>query len=645
MEDRQQRIFLAILMSLGIWMAFNYFFFPPVERKAVPNTPKVAEPAKPGEKPEEVSIKTDSKLEHPKIEPPSSKIPPEDIKRFYLKTDSFLIQLSSLGGRIERFYIKNYKHIDGSDVLITKDNSQTVDFQGEPIQAVEISRNRGFDFNPISTMEEASYSPYLNINFKSTENKETLTYTFETDYLDSKLKLKKEFRFFPRENYFKVTLALTNTGTSTEAIGSVNKPFLLRSFGSLGPFKQGPANDRDQMHYFRYYFLDGSFKDSIDGTSSEGFFSNLFGQEPKDKRFTEIPTKGDGIDFLGVGSRYFIAVLDPLNHKPSGVILDNRDGNSTGVIAEYDNIKLAPGETEVLDFAAYTGIREIDGMDFRDSNLNPLEKKDSPFLGLSEKLSKSFNQGLTTPFRNGIIWIFKKLYTFLIPNYGWCIIVFSLLLKLVFYPLNQKQAESMKKMQELNPLIQEINAKYDKDPALKQQKIMELYKKNNANPVSGCLPMLVQIPIFIALYTAFSDTIDLWKSPFLWIHDLSEPDTVWVSPIILGSSFNLNLLPIIMVGTQIVQTRMTSVSTDPNQKIMMYMMPVIMTFFFWSMPSGVTLYWTTQNFFSIAQQYYTNRFVETKKKQKENSTSIAQNTAPSTPPVIRQNKGPRKGKR
>ena len=99
-----------------------------------------------------------------------------------------------------------------------------------------------------------------------------------------------------------------------------------------------------------------------------------------------------------------------------------------------------------------------------------------------------------------------------------------------------------------------------------------------------------------------------------------------------------------MVGTQIVQTRMTSVSTDPNQKIMMYMMPVIMTFFFWSMPSGVTLYWTTQNFFSIAQQYYTNRFVETKKKQKEN-TSITQSSTPITPPVIRQNKGPRKGKR
>ena len=233
------------------------------------------------------------------------------------------------------------------------------------------------------------------------------------------------------------------------------------------------------------------------------------------------------------------------------------------------------------------------------------------------------------------------MYTYIIPNYGWCIIALSLLLKLGFYPLNQKQAESMKKMQELNPLIQEINTKYDKDPALKQQKIMELYKKHNANPVGGCLPMLIQIPIFIALYTAFSDTIDLWKSPFLWINDLSEPDTVWSSPMILGSIFNLNLLPIIMVITQIVQTKMTSVSTDPNQKVLMYTMPIIMIFFFWSMPSGVTLYWTTQNFFSIAQQYYTNNFVELKKQKKEATVVVQSNTTPQ----VRQHKGPRKGKK
>ena len=138
---------------------------------------------------------------------------------------------------------------------------------------------------------------------------------------------------------------------------------------------------------------------------------------------------------------------------------------------------------------------------------------------------------------------------------------------------------------------------------------MELYKKNGTNPMGGCLPMLVQIPIFIALYTAFSDTIDLWNSPFLWVKDLSEPDTIWTTPALLGvSGIALNVLPLIMVGTQVVQTQMTSVTTDPNQKTMMYLMPLIMLYFFWTMPSGVTLYWTIQNIMSILQQTVTNKF-------------------------------------
>jgi YidC/Oxa1 family membrane protein insertase len=327
------------------------------------------------------------------------------------------------------------------------------------------------------------------------------------------------------------------------------------------------------------------------------------------------------LDFSGTGSRYFIAVLDPLNHKPSSVVLDSRAGYTTGIITAYGNWNLKPNATEELDFAAYVGVREIDGMAFKDKSLDPEITKTSVFAGLSDKLNKSFNQGLTTPFRNGIVWVLKKMHDY-IPNYGWCIIIFSILFKLVFYPLNQKQAESMKKMQELNPMIQEINEKYAKDPTVKQQKIMELYKKHNANPMGGCLPMVVQIPIFIALYTAFSDTIELWKSPFLWITDLSEPDTIWNSPSLLGyGSIALNILPLIMVGSQIIQTRMTAVVSDPNQKTMMYFMPVIMLYFFWSMPSGVTLYWTMQNILSILQQIYTNKFV--KPKQQAANVAVA----------------------
>lgn len=619
-------------MSLGIWMLFNYYFFPPTTKSQVKPENTSQSPS-----PQEIEKVPETKIDTPTILQTSK---PEEIKKFFIKTDSFLVELSSLGGRIEHYYIKNYKHMDGSDVLIAKDDSSKIEFNGETYNAVEVSRERGFDFTSLENPEDAYTTPLKFVNFNSIEEKEINKITFESKTPDSRFLISKVYHFFPKENYFKFNYIIKNISTTKEILASPDQPLYFRSFGSLGPFKSVVSNDRDQVHYFRYYYLDGSFKDSVDSTNSEGFFSNLFSSENKNKKFSEIKEIGNGIDFFGVGSRYFIAVLDPLNHNPNAVIIDNRDGNTTGILAKYENIVIQPGESHNLDFAAYVGIREEDGMEFRDSSLSPTISE-SPFKGLSEKLNKSFNQGLTTPFRNGIVWLFKKMYSYLIPNYGWCIITLSLLLKLAFYPLNQKQAESMKKMQELNPLIQEINTKYDKDPALKQQKIMELYKKHNANPVGGCLPMLIQIPIFIALYTAFSDTIDLWKSPFLWVNDLSEPDTVWTSPMILGSIFNLNLLPIIMVITQIIQTKMTSVSTDPNQKVLMYTMPVIMIFFFWSMPSGVTLYWTTQNFFSIAQQYYTNNFVELKKQKKEATVVIQSNNTPQ----IRQHKGPRKGKK
>lgn len=614
MEERNSRLLLAIFLSFSIWMVINFIFFPP--QKNVKST-------KPVEKLEQTNsqpLKEDTqkvKSEEPVIQTNLKKSLRKDIeiKNFYIRTSPFLVELTNKGGRIEKYFIKNYKDLDGKEVKIAKDPSFEVLFNNEKYLAIEITRGQGFDFNLGYTEMEAVYSPYNQIPFEFSINEQELHYSFSTTSLDQSFKITKEYKFFPEENYFLFNLSFSNLTNQEVTVASETKPIYFRSFGSLGPVKQGELNDRELQHYFRYYYNDGSFKDSIDGVSNHGFFSSLFGKQPTN--FEKILSVGDGIDFLGTGSRYFIAVLDPLDNKPYAVVLDMRAGNTTGVISSYNDIKLAPNETRTLRYASYVGIREMDGMAFRNKKLDPNETKETPFLGLSENLNKSFNQGLTTPFRNAIVWLFKKMYDYAIPNYGWCIIVFAILFKLVFYPLNQKQAESMKKLQELKPYLDEINIKYANDPQTRQKKTLEIYQQHKVNPMGGCLPILIQIPIFVALYTAFSDTIDLWKSPFLWIQDLSEPDTIWTSPAFLGfSGFNLNILPLIMVGTQIVQTLMTQVSSDPNQKTMMYVMPVIMLFFFWSMPSGVTLYWTIQNILSILQQWYTNKFSGSKDKQK-----------------------------
>ncbi|MBE7412106.1 MAG: membrane protein insertase YidC [Leptospiraceae bacterium] len=617
MEDRQSRLFLAVLLSLGVWMALNYFLFPtlPPPPKTAEKKETLSETVKPKdiEKPKEKET-----LKKVDLSPIS--INKSEIKQFYLATSSFLVQFSSLGGRIEKFYIRNYKDLNNEEVRIIKSDKEMIEFQGNQYKAIEISRGKGFDFNPSFTKDEIASSPFNTLNFISNFDEQNKTLTFQVLSPDKKYSITKEYKFFPEENYFKFKLTINNKDKNTIVLADSKDNVFFRSFGSLGPTRPGNhILEKDQVHYFRFYYLNGSFKDMIDGVSGEGFFSNFFGSKKteEEKHFELISNPSDGLDFLGTGSRYFIAVLDPLKHKPSGVLLDNRKNNDTGVVASYDNITIESGKSYSMDFGAYVGIREADGMAFRDKTLNPLETENTPFSGLSDKLDKSFNQGLTTPFRNGIVWVLKKLYKYTISNYGWSIILFAILFKLAFYPLNQKQAESMKKMQELSPQIKEINERYAKDPTVKQQKIMELYKKNGTNPMSGCLPMVIQIPIFIALYTAFSDTIELWRTPFLWISDLSEPDTVYTIADFGIGVISLNILPLIMVSSQAIQTKMTSVSADPNQKTMMYLMPVIMLYFFWSMPSGVTLYWTLQNFLSIIQQVLTNKFgPESKKKSK-----------------------------
>ncbi|PJZ69969.1 preprotein translocase YidC [Leptospira perolatii] len=613
MEEKQNRLFLALMLSVLVFALVNYFFAPPPP-------PKKAETEK-----KEV-VKPEPVKTPPVLAPTSPKVSSKDVKKITVKTHSHIVILSSLGARIEKFYAKNYKDAEGKEVVLVRGEYEVIDIDGEKFDAVELSRNKGFDFNFAQSKESLALSEWNNLNFSVIEDKKTNSYSFSAVSPNGKLLLKKTYIFFPGENYFKTEISLTNTSRESITFADRTNPAYLRTYGSIGPIPRGrDLNDQELSKFFRVYRIDGSLSDSVDGGPAWGFFErigNYFTGVPGgDDRFKPIWGGSEGVDFAGTGSRYFIAVADTLNHPAEGVLLDNRVKNDTGVILSYGNIILEPGKAFVLDFANYVGIREWDGMLFRDSKLDPVKNPQSPFAGMSTDLNKSFNQGITTPLRNGIVWFLKKIHDYAVPNYGFAIILFALLFKLAFYPLNQKQAETMKRMQELSPEIKKINERFAKDPNKRQEKLMELYKKHNMNPLSqlgGCLPMFIQIPVFLALYTAFSDTIDLWKSPFLWIGDLSEPDSIWTSPAIpflTQTGFSLNLLALLMVGTQFLSARMTSVPSDPNQKVMLYVMPIMMIFIFWSMPSGVTLYWTIFNLLSIGQQWITNHL-------KKNATPV-----------------------
>ncbi len=207
------------------------------------------------------------------------------------------------------------------------------------------------------------------------------------------------------------------------------------------------------------------------------------------------------------------------------------------------------------------------------------------------------------PARKSLLWLLVTIHKF-IPNYGVAIILLTMIVRGIFWPLTHKSTESMKRMSELQPKIKALQEKYKENTQVMQQETMKLYRENKVNPAAGCLPIMVQIPIFFALYTVLRSAIELRFAGFLWIPDLSEPENLFAGMIPLIGS--LNILPLLMTGTTVLQQHLTPTSADPQQKQMMMLVPIMMLFIFYNMPSGLTLYWTTSNVAMIVQMLIRN---------------------------------------
>jgi YidC/Oxa1 family membrane protein insertase len=192
-------------------------------------------------------------------------------------------------------------------------------------------------------------------------------------------------------------------------------------------------------------------------------------------------------------------------------------------------------------------------------------------------------------------------------SYGIDIILLTVLIKILTAPLTHKSMVSMKQMQKLQPQMERLKERYKDDREKLNKEIMEMYRRNGVNPLGGCLPMLLQFPVFIGLYNALSTPIELRHAPFLWIKDLSRPD--WESlPFTLGTwHLGIPILTILMGASMFIQQWMTPSAGDPNQRRMMLMMPLLFTFMFVTFPAGLTIYWLVNNILSIAQQYWINR--------------------------------------
>ncbi|NWF66845.1 MAG: membrane protein insertase YidC [Campylobacterales bacterium] len=236
------------------------------------------------------------------------------------------------------------------------------------------------------------------------------------------------------------------------------------------------------------------------------------------------------------------------------------------------------------------------------------------YIGPKEyELLNNIHHELTSIVEYGFFtFIAKPLFAFLnyifmyVGNWGWAIVLLTIFVRIILYPLTYKGMVSMNKLKELAPKMKELQQKYKGDPQKLNMHMLELYKKNNANPMGGCLPLLLQIPIFFAIYRVLLNAVELKDSEWIfWINDLSEMDPYFILPIIMG-------------GTMFIQQLITPTNfTDPLQEKLFKYLPVVFTFFFVTFPAGLVLYWIVNNIASIAQQYFINKMFEKKKLEQK----------------------------
>lgn len=301
------------------------------------------------------------------------------------------------------------------------------------------------------------------------------------------------------------------------------------------------------------------------------------------KKLDETKSYKEGLKWIAQEDKYFFASLVPLTSMEEAKVWKLKD-------SPVSAFKGRPG---INNFILYAGPKEY-------NRLKALN------VGLEHIIDFGFFSVIALP----LFWVLKLFYK-LTGNYGWAIVLLTIIVRIPFIPLVNKSQKSMKKMQELQPRMAEVKEKYKKDPQRMQRETMELYKKHKVNPVGGCLPILPQIPVFFALYKILMIAIELRSAPFmLWIKDLSAPDTLFghipeLFPLIGG--FAVGPLPILMGITMIIQQKMTPTSMDPTQNKIMMLMPIVFTFLFLNFASGLVLYWLMNNVFSIAQQFYANK--------------------------------------
>lgn len=504
--------------------------------------------------------------------------PVESGRIITIETEYAIYELSTLGANIHKVFLKKYNNwysagINGAD-NVTKTK----------VQLINYSLGNVYDLSFVTSDGKA-------IN--------TAKYLFETEANKSKYVISEEdsliieFKFNP-----------ANNGSVVKRYKFYGSDYLFVSDIELVNLQNFISNNAyDIVWETGLRFVEQDAKEEATYSNASVYYGDeqvIF--DVSSAEVEQVDYNGR-IDWISVRNKYFAAIIIPENpNNIEGAYLEGyaRPLKNGGINKFYNSHLIIPFKNRKVEkhtFKLYIGPVDYSRLKDIGYNLEAIVDFGS-FFGL-KFIIRPIAEYVMLP-------LFNFLHGF-IPNYGFVIIVFSLIIKIAVYPLTKKSYQSMKKMQLLQPKITELKEKYKDDSQKLNNETMKLYRTYGVNPAGGCLPMLLQMPIFIALWGLFRTAIELRQQPFIfWINDLSRPDVIY------DLGFQLPLFGVqyisglaLMMGiTTFLQQKMTM--KDPKQQSLVYIMPVMLTILFMTFPSGLNLYYFMFNVFSIAQQYYIN---------------------------------------
>jgi YidC/Oxa1 family membrane protein insertase len=548
----QARVLIAIVLSFLVFFLWNFFFV----EKQTPEAPIAETAAQKTE--EEIVTQAETPVNNAVEEKPveqyvaeapvgSQKSLPRVIT---VESPLYSVAINEQGAVFQSYVLKEYRESIDPDAAYKEliDPASSHDM----LQLSLVGKS-------IPGLEDAIFSAEETLDtLKVIDTERELAFTWRSD---AGVLVEKRYRFTPQSYLIQLTVDIKN-GSDRAIVDKLALNMKNNTENAKGGYSfEGPCA-----------LIDGKL------------------EQIKTKKIEDKSEYPGNIKWLAIVDRYFMKSIIPLDDT-KGVMklsLDNNDVLGNRFIGPEYTIQ--PGTQKHFAYQIFFGPKSMQVLKDVDHDLN-----------------KAIHFGMFDIIAKPLLWFMNFIYS-KVPNYGIAIIVLTILTKLLLWPLGSKSYKSMSEMKRLQPLMAEIREKYKDDKKMMNQEIMSLYKTYKINPMGGCLPMVLQIPVFFALYRMLYSAIELRHAPFfLWINDLSAPDRLFhfsFSIPFMQPPYGIPVLTVIMGATMLLQQKMSPPPGDPTQAKMMMLMPIVFTVIFINFSSGLVLYWLINNILSIAQQTY-----------------------------------------